>query len=387
MSSTRRPKNEGAIVAYDENKASQRAPPPKKRRPKPAAPPREEPDELSAMSEEEHDPNDEPQFKYSTAALDDGGWRNSNCCIISMIILCVIVAIILSIVMVKVFQSQDEENQAPPPTMAPTTAAEANNPGIAMFKLLQSEIEGSACTSSTANSDECRTACAGFDCCDPTLAKDCFHYNQEGCLNYKRCHVTSSGVGVPSALLESVCSPDNIAADPSECERVCSLVSCCWESEVTCFDNFFMCLDYSFCQNLRTNVRVPAATSDVADFCDPTQAGSLSQTTACEDACQPAECCWNGDPTENCLKTDFISCMTYKPCGKLELPAAGRQVSLPPSSIRQECSLATLNTGNTTACELICADGRCCMEDATNDCFSGDPLSCLAYAPCDGLLA
>lgn len=349
-------------------------------------PPPQEPDDLSAMSEE-HDPNDEPQFKYSTAALDEGGWRNSNCCIISMIVLCLIVAVILSVVMVKVFQNQDEDNQAPPPTMAPTTAAEAASPGLGMFKSPQSEIEETACTSSTADSDQCRQACAGFECCDPTLAKQCFHYNEQGCLNYKRCHVTTSGVGVPSALLESVCSPDNIASDRTECERVCSLVACCWQSEVTCYDNFYMCLDYSFCQNLRTNVRVPAATFDVAQYCDPTQTGSLSQSTACDEACQPAECCWSGDSTESCLKTDFLACMTYQPCGKLSLPEVGSEVTLPPDSIRQECSSTTINTGNTTACETTCDVGSCCMDGALTDCYLGDPLGCMAYERCDILNA
>ncbi len=372
-------------MAYDEEKASQ----PKKKKPKPkparSAPPPDEPDDLSAISDEEPDPNDEPQFKYSTAGLADDGCRGNNCCVISMIILCVIVAIVLSVVMVKVFNKQDEENQAPPPTMAPTTKEQANQTGIGMFMSSMSTIEETSCTSSTANTNTCRNACTGFECCDPTLADSCFSNNPDGCLNYKRCHVTSSGIGVPPPNLEAICAPDDVAASPDSCQNACASVACCWQSNVTCYDKIYTCLDYSPCQNLRTNVRVPAATSAVAQFCDPTQAGSLTQATECETACQAAECCWSEDPAENCLKTDFVACMSYKACGLLELPPAGELVFLPPTSLRDDCTITKINTGDTAACEAACEVGSCCMDGTAEDCFATDPLACLAYEPCGAL--
>lgn len=394
--SSRPPRNEVALVEYDEEKAAQskpkRQPPPQAApRAAPRKPPREEPeDNVSAVSDEEYepDPDDEPRFKYSTAELADGSWRNSKCCLITVALICIILAIVLSIVMVRVFEDKDAENQAKPPTMAPTTAAQASQPGLGLFALSQSAIEDRRCTASNENSNGCQTACDGFECCDPTLAQNssCFFYNEEGCLNYQRCHVTSSGVVVPPFNLAEICSPARISSDSTACQNACASVACCWQSDVTCYDKFYTCLDYAECQNLRPTVTVPVATFEVADFCDSTQAGSLTQTSACEDACKPAECCWSDDPSTNCLRSDFLSCMTYSPCGKLELPGAGEEVALPPSTIRSDCSITLINTGNAAPCLAACSAGSCCMEGAADDCFASDPLACLAYEPCVALL-
>ena len=394
-SSSRKPKNEGALVAYDEEKASKakrdqpqsasRSAAPSSSSRRNNAPPADHSDHISAVSDDDyHDPDDEPRFKYSTAELADSSCRSSRCCLITLAIFCIIVAIVLSIVMVRVFTSQDEENQEPPPTMAPTTAAQATQPGLGLFQFSQSVIEDRRCAASSESSDTCTTACAGFECCDPTIPSNssCFFYNPDGCLNYQRCHVTSSGIVVPPFNLAEICSVTQISADPTPCREACASVSCCWESNSTCYDKFYTCLDYSECQNLRSTVTVPAATFDVAKYCDTTQAGSLTQTTACEEACSPAECCWSEDEASNCLRSDFLSCLTYYPCGQLDIPGAGNEVTLPPSTIRSDCSITMINTGNTTACEAVCSAGSCCKEGATDDCFLSDPLACLAYEPC-----
>lgn len=346
---------------------------------------RQDDDAVSAISDEEYapDPDDEPRFKYSTAELADGSARNTTCCIITMVVLCVIVAIVLSIVMVRVFQDKDEDNKEPAPTFAPTTLDQAGQPGINMFQSPQSTIEDDLCSVSNARSSECEAACAGFDCCDPTLPmnESCFFYNQEGCLNYQRCHIVQSGVDVPPFNLASICSPDQIASDPTECEEACSGVQCCWNSEVTCYNNFYTCLDYAECQNLRSEVTVPVATSSVYNLC--TGAGSVTQSDACETACEPAECCWAENPAENCFQSEMFACMTYVSCGKLTIPAAGEVVSLPPASLSSDCSVASINAGNTAACESSCSNGSCCVEGAADYCFLEDPLSCIAYEPCE----
>ena len=399
MPAKNKPRNDGAIVAYDEEQASK--PRPKKKKPRQPPPvdeipppkrkhrPRDD-DNVSAVSEAEyaHDPDDEPQFKYSTAELADSSWRSSTCCIITMVILCVILAIVLSVVLKKVFDNKNKQNQAPPPTFAPTTLAEKTEPGISMFKSPTSVIDNK-CSQGNAISAACQTACEGFACCDPLLPanQSCFHFNEQGCLNYKRCQVTNSGVGVPSPLLEQYCTPATVAASPKDCQNLCSNVACCWQSNITCYDKTYMCLDYAPCLNLRSNYKVPAAPIQVADYCDPTIANSLSQGSQCQSACKPAECCWNSDPTLNCLQTDFLACMTYAPCGKLELPAAGNHTFLPPTSITTDCSIDNIKTGDTTQCTADCSVGACCFQSGSNDCFLEDPLSCLAYEPCKALTA
>jgi hypothetical protein len=368
----------GQIVAYDEE--ANQDPPSQRNRARRGPPPM---DDFSDVSDDdpEYDPSmDEPRFEYSTADLADSSCRNSNCCVITVAVLCIIVAIVLSVVMIKVFAEKDAENSAPLPTTAPTTTAEANQPGLTLFQLPRETVEENRCPIGNADSDACTSTCENFDCCDPTLKASCFLNNPDGCLNYKRCHATTSGISIPPLNLAIICSPDSITSNRDECENACGSVACCWKSNVTCFDKFYSCLDYSPCQNLRTNSRVPSATLGVEEFCDTTKAGSVTQTSACDDVCKVAECCWSSG-TDNCLETDFLSCLTYNPCKQLMLPEAGNAVKLPPASIRNDCSVALINSGSTGSCEKSCAAGACCAE-TDDSCFDQDPLACIAYEPC-----
>eukprot|EP00934_Nitzschia_sp_Nitz4_P002922 Nitzschia sp. Nitz4//scaffold106_size73319//15432//16661//NITZ4_005729-RA/size73319-processed-gene-0.65-mRNA-1//-1//CDS//3329532499//2912//frame0 len=405
------PKDQGAMVAYDpeqgvakkkkprrkknpdgsdaapkkKNDGSDAPPKKKKKKSRPRVEPPPEDDNLSEMSDKEedvHDPYDEPRFKYSTAPLDDDSPRNSTCCIATAIILCIIVAIVISVVLMKVvFKKKDDENKAPAPTMAPTALSDVGSPGLRWFLESQEDVED-ICDSDNADSTECEDMCANFECCDPLLAKNqsCFYYNPEGCLNYQRCHVTSSGVSVPQFNLATVCSPDRIASDPTDCQDLCDSVACCWDTDVTCYNSFYMCLDYAECQNLRPDAIVPVANANVEEFC--TSASGVTQSGACEQACEPAECCWSEDPDQNCLSTDLFACMTYYVCGHLTFPGAGENVTLPESSLSSYCSAAQVNSGNTANCESACTSGSCCFDE-TNSCFMDDPLACLAYEPCE----
>jgi hypothetical protein len=342
-------------------------------------------DDFSVMSDDnsEYDPTtDEPRFAYSTAELADNSCRTSNCCVITVAIICLIVAIALSVVMVKVLAQKDAENSEAPPTMAPTAVSEANQPGLGLFQLPRDAVEQDRCPLGQDDSDACRNECEKFDCCDPRLEASCFLYNPDGCLNYKRCHVTTSGIQIPQLDLASICAPASIASNREACENECARVACCWESNVTCYDKFYACLDYSPCQNLRANSRVPSATSEVEVFCDTTQAGSVTQTTACDDACTVAECCWSS--SDNCLETDLLACLTYYPCKQLTLPETGNTVKVPPVSISNDCSVALINSGKTGNCKTSCSAGTCC-SDAESSCFDLDPLACLAYEPCRAL--
>ena len=342
-------------------------------------------DDFSVMSDDdsEYDPTtDEPRFEYSTAELADSSCRTTNCCLITVAIICLVVAIVLSVVMMKVFADKDAENRGPPPTMAPTTVEEASQPGLALFKLPRETVEESRCSLGQQTSDACRSTCEDFDCCDPTLQGSCFQYNPDGCLNYKRCHATTSGIQIPPENLASICSPESVASNRESCEDACAIVSCCWKSDVTCYDKFYSCLDYSPCQNLRAASRVAAATDDLAKFCSSAQ-NSVTQATDCEEACMVAECCWSsGD--DNCLETDLLACLTYFPCQQLTLPGSGNTVKLPSASIRNDCSVVLIDSGVTSSCETSCAPGTCCLDEESS-CFDQDPLACLTYEPCRAL--
>lgn len=381
MPSSKSRKND-AMVAYDPEQASRKSRSQNRNRQDP-----DEDENVSEISEGEydHDPDDQPRFMYSTAELADSSCRGNNCCLITTGIICIIVAVALSIVMVRVFNDKDEENSAPAPTLMPTTADQRDQPGINLFQGGREFISDNRCDSDNYRTEGCTTACEGFECCDPLLAKNesCFFYNPDGCLDYQRCHVTSSGVGVPIPTIESVCSPDSIASDRAPCEQACAGVKCCWESDVTCYDKFYTCMDYAPCQNLRSGSTVPAATFQVREFCDSTQTGSLTQTDVCDNACQVAECCWSEDPASNCLQDNVLACLTYSPCGQFNITGAGDGQELPPASLSDDCSFTNINGGNTADCQTSCSTGSCCATGSSNSCFLDDPLACLAYEPCE----
>jgi len=333
--------------------------------------------------------SDEPRFRYSTADLDNSSCRNSRCCLITAAVLCIIVAIVLSIVMAHVTNKKDEENTESGATVTPTASPASSaspaspvgsQPGVDMFKLPRETVEGSLCPLGQETSDDCINTCEDFDCCDPTLQNSCFLWNPDGCFNYKRCHATSSGIEIPPSDLADICTPAAVAADRGACETACAPTACCWESDVTCYDKIYTCLDYSPCQNLRADSRVPAATIEVEKSCDTAVTGSVTQRSACEEACEPAECCWDsGD--DGCLETDFLSCLTYNPCKKLYFPIIATTVRLPPATIPEDCSVSLINSGSTEKCKTSCSAGTCCF-DAEGSCFNQDPLACLAYETC-----
>jgi hypothetical protein len=118
-------------------------------------------------------------------------------------------------------------------------------------------------------------------------------------------------------------------------------------------------------------------------LCVPGEVETITQQGACEDVCEPAECCW--DPDASCLESNFFTCLQYGRCEKLELPPPGQAVTSPTvpdgKSIDNLCS--TFNFGvDPTACQSACADGDCCSASGATNCFDEDPLGCLEYSPC-----
>jgi hypothetical protein len=351
--------------------------------------PMKEEDNVSDVSDAEIDPNqeEEPRFKYSTADLNDSSPRNSTCCLVSMCLLCLVVAITLSVVLAKVFQNKEDEN-AKTPSPAPTGPNDGSFslPGETSFNAPREGVESRCSTTSfKENQNQCETLCDRFDCCNPGLAKNesCFFGNREGCLNYARCHVTNFRIDPPPSNLRTICSPDRLAQERATCEAKCTEVACCWSDDASCvFDDFYACIDYAPCQNLRDDLQVPAAKLSVQDLCTE---GGVSQGNACDEACAGAECCWS-EGADNCLQSNFFTCATYNPCTELQYPDPGA-VPLPSQNISEVCSLENINTGNTSSCETACSSGTCCLEGASDTCFTDDPMTCLQYDACKLLVA
>ena len=291
-------------------------------------------------------------------------------------IVCLAVAIGVSILFAKLAMDKDDNDD-------PTSTDQG------LFKAPKDSVE-SQCDKDLFGEDPsiCQATCAAFSCCDPFLPEEesCFHTNREGCIAYARCHIlTAGGKDAPPANLASICSPQNIARDATPCELQCSTVECCYSQENSCMaTDFYACLDYSPCQNLRLDLEVPLPRLDILEqLCVPGVVATAREQEACDDECEPASCCW--DPDASCLESNFFTCLQYGRCDKLELPPPGQSVSppnVPNGSIDNSCSTFNFEE-DPTACQSACAFGDCCSEELdVSDCFNEDPLGCLEYSPC-----
>ena len=344
-------------------------------------------DDMSDVSDAEYTTNnqEEPQFKYSTADLQENSWRNGTCCIILVCIICIVVAIVLSVVMVKIQDDKAEE-----PTSAPTSEGTLPSPpappGANEFQRSQASVNN-RCSEENFNIDKdtCLETCSGFDCCDPALpeSQSCLLNNREGCLNYARCHVTNNQIEPAPVNLHDICSPERLAQDSSECELECQQLECCWSDDISCIsENFYACLDYAPCQNMRSDANVVTAPTTLIDLCSDS-AGSVTQSGVCDDACAAADCCWSESSSDNCLQSDFFACLTYEPCKQLELPPAGFNVTAPTANVANSCTATVTETAQGKAvCQDACKNGNCCVEGASDYCFLEDPLGCLPYDSC-----
>ena len=350
-------------------------------------------DEISEVSGNDFDEDtiEQPRFKLSTADLPDNSKRNTKCCLIALAIFCIGVAIGVSIVFAGFAKDSEDDDDNDGATSAPSNVNfSIPFPGQGLFKSPKTFVE-SRCDRDVFEQDPtvCQGTCAGFDCCDPFLPEEesCFHTNREGCIAYARCHIlTAGGKDPPPANLASICSPENIALDAAPCQLQCATAECCYSQDNSCMaTDFYACLDYSPCQNLRLDLEVPIPPLDILEqLCVPGVTSTVRDQDKCDDVCEPASCCW--DPDASCLENNFFTCLQYGRCDKLELPVPGQAVS-PPNvpnggSIDKSCSTFNFEE-DPTACQSSCAVADCCFEDLdVTNCFNQDPLGCLEYSSC-----
>jgi hypothetical protein len=93
------------------------------------------------------------------------------------------------------------------------------------------------------------------------------------------------------------------------------------------------------------------------------------------------------------LYDNWISCLTYAPCGFLLIPEKNSVIP-EPENLEETCSLDKLlggNDDNRAACEQACEAAKCCVERnddeaGMDNCFLEDPLGCAEYAICGRLV-
>jgi hypothetical protein len=179
------------------------------------------------------------------------------------------------------------------------------------------------------------------------------------------------------AYIDNVCASQD---DSSLCQDVCAAAECCTTSgSNSCLSlNADDCLAYAKCHVVLEEKPVaPPAPLDLQDLC-------LFQNdlTACRNACQVAECCYNTQDVhvESCQATHFLTCLDYAPCQVLS-----ESTSLRPSDTQRLLEICSLSVDGTTPseeCEVACRRASCCWEQGEGSCLQSDFMSCLTYSPC-----
>ena len=240
------------------------------------------------------------------------------------------------------------------------------------------------CAVGSGDMDACKDVCRNIpDCCNFHNGQDvlCLEEELEACVTHAACQVLQQE-DVPAAPTELADWCDG--SNPTACQQACEPVACCYDSGNTesCLrNNFLQCLDYAPCQNLRPNTRVKTAPADLDEVCNP----FTGDRDTCKDVCESnGSCCWDENLFGgNCLLDNFVSCLTYAPCGTLLLDNANGIIDSPPDDLDEKCNIQELLIGDSQPCEDACEPAACCVDPNMEDnCFLADPLACVEYDSC-----
>lgn len=377
---------------------------------------------------EESPPPEQPRkHKYSTANVNETGKWKKWCCICCIFLLFMAFMIGLSMLFDHFFFGDTSDN-------GPMDMQRPENGTFSKDK----RVVDAACGRTTFLDDGgalCQETCVPqyFECCDPfdeftlynfTKNETITEYNQNdtsshkydlsdpkntsfmdaydefdnltcsfdqetrGCMAYAKCQALSGQADPAPNNLPEMCSLETLTTKGEKnCKEVCRKLDCCYSSgSDNCLaEKFDLCMDYAPCQNLRIlenpHGLVETAPLDLDNDC-------YWQLPSCFESCEKAKCC--ADPTEDsCFEYNFLSCLTYSPCTNVTdvnivLPPQFSHVPKPPERIIYACDANHEKEllPASESCEEMCAGAACCFADATvvNNCFSLDPLGCMAWS-------
>jgi hypothetical protein len=236
------------------------------------------------------------------------------------------------------------------------------------------------------------------------------------------------------------------------CHEVCQAAACCWDSTLTeaadrCWTHPNCGVYVEACRVLQkardeqipqkemTLADIPSAEADIADACNPNAIKrGINDLLACQEACLPAECCWNQATLHRC--DSATTCDGYvAACSVLTIPlnrpseanthppqtmespqmperdentttmtaiseSSSSTVPIPElytlDTIRDVClnhdNAVNLHEGQKTLCQQACHAGSCCFYEGgasgtfAQICPSYLPANfCDKYAPCEDI--
>jgi hypothetical protein len=284
------------------------------------------------------------EFKYSTADMNE----QSKCrkyCMIFLLFLAMMAFMIGLSMLLKHFFFSDVSDNAPqyPERNANDT-----------FPLDKTKID-QACSTGTFEADNgqrCRDTCVPqfFECCDPFDEFNLYNITIEE---------VKPLVNVNDTLPTG--APTTFAFGLNQTER---LANCSLDTELR------GCMAYAKCQAL--GQQIEPARSTLPILCS--KANLEVDPVSCQELCKPVKCCYSAG-NDNCMADDLDICMDYAPC----------------QNLRESITLETAPDGLDEACfwqkpecAEFCEKAKCC-GDSESSCFQDNFLTCLTYAPCQGV--
>lgn len=285
-------------------------------------------------------------------------------------------------------------------------------------KIMDNVTDSSTCLSSSSgsnrgeNEEDKLASCVAYSACHVVLYNDNDDLNLQGRRQLedeeKNPPTSTLFVNASVALLNlgEICSLDRISSNRTACEATCRDASCCWLGQYTDLDDYtdcrashlLLCLDYAPCLNLGhasatnadgsrtiTTTALEAAPSNLDELC---LSSDESDRVKCQESCDSAGCCVSFD-SDRCLKSSFLSCLTYSWCVALSIPPPNTEVLDPPANLHQTCAIERIlpSKEDRETCEDACEPASCCIDtDPLGNCFLDDPFGCLEYSQCSLLM-
>jgi hypothetical protein len=197
----------------------------------------------------------------------------------------------------------------------------------------------------------------------------------------------------PVAELAQICSEQNLAtpAGPAWCATECNKAECCnyniklsnsclTGNEQTCLDYHQSCWILDESANAVANPSLKSAPSSLPSACSETALSTADGIAACQNMCQPAECCYLGG-VDSCASNAV--CDSYAPC--LLLRAMQNIHDDIPRLIGEACADDKLQNGDITKCQQLCSQSLCCFLPVS-ECNLSDYSFCTQYAKCADIM-
>ncbi|KAL7483741.1 hypothetical protein ACHAW6_009377 [Cyclotella cf. meneghiniana] len=171
-------------------------------------------------------------------------------------------------------------------------------------------------------SSECSLAClAGMCCLDNSCVPfDSMESLQDRCALYEPCSKLME-IPMPSNEIQQVCEDNPLSGYSEEaCTDACAVSSCCFtDDDDPCFANFEeSCVAHApFCapsmkDNDLVTIQLQSAPVDLAELCVGPAASS-----ACQEACSVASCCFSLSNRKNCWAENEEVCGQFAICAFL----------------------------------------------------------------------